>query len=676
MCMSEENDKRLRSAYRWIRLRTEAGDERHGTDEGTDDTAHVSFDTVPRSIGESSYGFDRTAFSLSHTGKSQVLLHGQYSLDELSQDNLGRLPRLPLGYVHDKFTVDPQGHFVRSDYPSASVLNNETLLTNRSVGPWSTAWKLRLEQINSRLADPQSFFKYFDKLRPPEERRSLITDERWQPLNKEGRRRAQIISKKVGFPPSPRTFVCYINGRAHTWVTIDWVIRRVVNPSDHLVIVTNLPRITKPNKPETNQGVDEWLLRGYSRDQIREVVDSISTYVKAILNPNLPSLKFTVQVMLGKTKNTLINAINEHKPDFIVVSTLVWERDSNLVSWKSRRLVDVLCTMFPIPVIVVPAKRLYRLELELQDFFNSTSSAHKSTKSISSVDSFMDLHSKFSRYSPISSASRSIGTAAIRSISNSSDMRYEETETNLAVPLNVEESFSEGFEGLPMRTKLVIIERANRRNDADYFQKLDSDQSMTEQERNFKKVAQLIRTSVGFAIKVEECCSLYGNEESGFQCLRRFMSGTSEPVSRRHSNISDMTDIGSINTNESKGNQIRFSEDSRSPNDISPSGNTIARRTNSLDYSRVTGNSIPGRSNEVSQVWKSRLDSKSPKERRKSYDGSTSSIGFFGKMKNKAVGSSSSSGNSRRGSTSSSCSTGTTNSASSKTKKSRFLGFL
>lgn len=67
------------------------------------------------------------------------------------------------------------------------------------------------------------------------------------PLTKSQKRKERVLSEKVGFPNTPRTILCHISGRKHTWVALDWALRTLIQNTDHIVVLANLPRLTKNN---------------------------------------------------------------------------------------------------------------------------------------------------------------------------------------------------------------------------------------------------------------------------------------------------------------------------------------------------------------------------------------------------------------------------------------------
>lgn len=262
----------------------------------------------------------------------------------------------------DGIHVGADGRITRTDYPSRPTIVNDALVINRTHKDYSALWLKRKEQIDQRLRSREAHFVFPDILFPPEKVANLPLSDGYTPLSKEERRKALIIGKKIGYPNSPRTILCYISGRKHTWVSLDWLLKRFSQDVDHLVIITNLPKMsnhrsrsrsrsrsTAPRSrsaaPSThsssgvssiqrtlsadghgdhNKHVHEhWLewASGYDADQIKETLNNILRYVTTIL-PDHRAVKVTVEIVIGKLQKIVVDAINVYGPDLIVLSSL------------------------------------------------------------------------------------------------------------------------------------------------------------------------------------------------------------------------------------------------------------------------------------------------------------------------------------------------------------------
>ncbi|CCD26270.1 Jip4p NDAI_0H00960 [Naumovozyma dairenensis CBS 421] len=392
------------------------------------------------------------------------------------------------------FKIAENGKIVREDYPSRPTVSNEAVVINRIVLNYEKLSLQRKRQIDKRLDDKPKFFKYSDILfsRPNSKikKKSKISEEEaYVPLTKEQKRKEKILNEQIGYPTNPRTIICHLSGRRHTWVSLDWTIKQFAQDTDNVVIVANIPKMRSVLSSSTNarsrsmsrsrsrsrmrqqqqqrspsmsptrssfSNDYEWT-SGYNKTLIEQKLRDIFEYISLLLSKSPKSIKISVEIIIGKTKKMFTDVIDIYTPDFIVSSTLKWERTDNLVRWKSKTLTDKLCTSFPIPVFVVPAMRMFEFEIQLAEQFPSSSS-------LSSFSTFQKDYEKGRR--PVLLHANTTQTPAIftNDIANDGTVPYRGPDSNNYYHTDAYSSddlYSKQFDNL-------LISQEQRRRDAMY----------------------------------------------------------------------------------------------------------------------------------------------------------------------------------------------------------------
>lgn len=219
------------------------------------------------------------------------------------------------------------------------MITNEALMVNKLEKNWNKLWCQRKAQINERLNDKKKWFAHPDIIFPKEHIKPLYRGDDATPCTKEQRRKHKIFQQKIGYPNNPKTILCYISGRKHTWVALDWTLCKIAQDMDHIVVLTTLPRLIC-NKKKERKGDTEWA-SGYQKETIDHRLRDIFEYVLQLLKAVKVSVKVTLEIVIGKTKKSLVDAINVHTPDVLVIATLKHKRNENLVKYRSKELADV-----------------------------------------------------------------------------------------------------------------------------------------------------------------------------------------------------------------------------------------------------------------------------------------------------------------------------------------------
>ncbi|EDO16014.1 hypothetical protein Kpol_495p12 [Vanderwaltozyma polyspora DSM 70294] len=428
----QEQDKVLRNLYRRLKL--------YASDDDVNENSHlvvkpklkpsVSFNTVPsyagRSILDDNQEFEGVHFPTDYSMEEfydnesgyatecnqDYFNKNHYMVDSASHRKRGSSPpptpggKLSASSLSQMFKIAENGKIVRVDYPSRPSISNDAVIVTRVQGNWEKLWSERKHQIEERILNKRKYFSKPDELFPEQKFVPIISDD-LIPKTREQRKKDKILQLKVGYSNSPRTLVCHISGRRHTWVALDWMLRELSVDLDHIVVITNLPRLrtdkvrSRSREKSSSRSVSESKSRscsrcpdaecedlkdedydifsksstennewcsGYDKQHIELEIKNIFNYIRKITPPE-KILKITVELLVAKTSKMFCDIVNVYTPDFFVSSTLRWSQTDNLVVWKSKKITDSLCTCYPIPVFVVPAERMYHFETNLQNEF-------------------------------------------------------------------------------------------------------------------------------------------------------------------------------------------------------------------------------------------------------------------------------------------------------------------
>ncbi|CCF59473.1 hypothetical protein KAFR_0H00640 [Kazachstania africana CBS 2517] len=357
----------------------------------------VSFNTVPERNKEfdtidkryetdfqgvqfpSDYTMDEFYDNETETENSQFLLNNRYLLNDMDYVRHGRSHSPPparrnnyglLGtHTNNKsleltkmFKIAENGRIVREDYPSRSTLKNDSLVITKFSPDRKKLWNERQLHLEDKLQNKERSF-YFSKLlfdgQPAKKTKSKgIEGDGYTPLTKEQKRKNRILNEHIGFY-KPRKILCYISGRKHTWVALDWMVTEFAQSMDHLIVVTRLP----PLKTTGVASDSDWA-PGYNMFDIKKTLASLELYVENLLHRcNNKAIKLTIEITIGKIRKVLIDMTNIYLPDLIITTTLNMQ---SYVKWRSKYVSDLLCTVFPIPIIVLPVLLMSEFEYDLQ----------------------------------------------------------------------------------------------------------------------------------------------------------------------------------------------------------------------------------------------------------------------------------------------------------------------
>lgn len=375
-------------------------------------------------------------------------IHNEYLTDNNSNDKSEhRRSRSPtriksamtLRKMQNMFKLTPSGKIVREDYPSRPTVDNDAMIINRAYGSWSHLWNQKRMVIDSRLLERSENFQHPELLFP-----DLIAaknpkgvsddtenDPEYQSMTRKEKKKWQIMNRVVGYPNSPKTILCHISGRKHTWVGLDYTIMKLAQDTDHVVVLANLARLKKRTStntglhrhhhshhynrrsrsvsrneattgnefpgidlsltkvksvdvdllekqstntaidssltPEDYEGYEDEWASGYDRYSIEDKLNDILLYISVLLSKTPKSIKVTVEIVIGKSRPMLNEMVNVYMPDLFV---LCKKKVTSEVRWKSIHLTDNFVKHSPVPVCVVFAKPMYQFELDLESEFS------------------------------------------------------------------------------------------------------------------------------------------------------------------------------------------------------------------------------------------------------------------------------------------------------------------
>lgn len=604
MEMAEDADRALRDTYKRIKVYYDPAELPYLV---RDIRPSVSYDTVPKYIGYSAIedmdggfpGVEVTKHTvpvktdLSRKGAtlgSQVFLNPRFLLhNHVSGDDDYEIERMkkrifdasplannPLSLTRSKksvFNYTADGKIIRSDYPTKPVFVNKIIIRSRTNVHWDERWAQRKSKIEYNMEHKDEKFMYPDILFPEVKEKPLIMGDDFVPITKEQRRRNKILTIKQAHPTLPRTVVCYISGRRHTWAGLDWAVRSLAE-NDHLVIVATIPKMTSHRDQEPE--VDGTWVSGYTFDEIDAIISDLFEYIK-VIKPVHKALKVTIEISIERTKGALIDAINVYSPDFLILGTLKWQRYENLVSYRGNNMVDKLCTTFPIPIFIVPARRLFMLEKEIEEETLTKLISDNTKKAVTpeneeieyprspklvSTDSF-GFWSKNEQKLLDESYSISTKDKLEKRQESFTSLTTHESEDSLAIEDDDDRDSNllESTESIVSKLKSIAI--TNRKNMMADLEEFDNEHSnINTKENQLAKVSLIIKHSLNSSNTIKNLTQNLDEENRGFAVLQKVITGTGTVESRPKFSMVDAVRVNGKIPGESSAkkrrSQIKF----------------------------------------------------------------------------------------------------------------------
>ncbi|AAS52452.2 AEL233Cp [Eremothecium gossypii ATCC 10895] len=483
-----------------------------------------------------------------------------------------------------KFDVLPDGRRVRIDYPSKSTLLSDSFVLNKTHREWRSKWKARKAQIERRkLEEPQRWYRYPSILFP--ETKVDLSD--LPMINDEGvaynsnqranmKRIARVVRTPVGFPVSPRIVLCHVSGRKHTWAAVDWVLQNFIADSDHLVVVANLPRLmsrfgymsrsvsrsrsrsrsrsvrrttglnstssfgSDVSESMTKNKDEEWC-NGYTVGSIETILDHLIEYITFII-PEKLAIKVTVEVMIGKTRQVLIEALNLHCPDLLVASTTKYKENDGLLDHRSKRLTTVLANYYPLPVFVVPAKRMFLLGMQLESIVHGSDACNAAAPVSQQFSS--EVGDSLAPFKPSLKTMHTSPAVMLHTESSVPEVEYGMDESEIT---SIDSELSDGvteYAGTELLQqdpvgRVARMRETYRRRVQKTFSKIDSDSTLQADERHFNKLDAVINASLKFNKELEN------SKSPSILELQRIITGGEKHTGFRKKSMLDVLDLPS-----------------------------------------------------------------------------------------------------------------------------------
>lgn len=156
-----------------------------------------------------------------------------------------------------------------------------------------------------------------------------------------------------------RVIMCYVSGRKHTWVGIDWACNQLLEDGDSLIIVSSIknPGRSLTRFQRRNSG-DVAIISNITDNKIRNspeysqaVTENIMKYALSIINPN-KIVKFTVELAIGSTTDVLTDMFELYQPSLIITGAKPGKAPPTK-SWATKRLSDRIVVKSPVPTIII-----------------------------------------------------------------------------------------------------------------------------------------------------------------------------------------------------------------------------------------------------------------------------------------------------------------------------------
>lgn len=492
-----------------------------------------------------------------------------------------------MGGSFAKYDMLPDGSRVRIDYPSKPAILSESFVINRTHKDWRKKWKERKGQIELRRLDEPSKWYLYPSVLFPETKVDLsdlpIINDKGVAYNATQRakmkRIARVVRTPVGFPVSPRTLLCHISGRRHTWVALDWTLLELLRDTDHIIVVANLPRAdggsgrkewstrsssesrsrsrsrsvkrsAGVNSSFVSQGTEsmvknkneEWS-GGYTVGGIETVLERLIKYITFVI-PSTRAIKITVEIIIGKTKEVLVEALNLHSPDLLVVSSTQYNESDGLINHKSKTLTSVLAIHYPLPVFIVPAKRL----LNLQTLLQSISAERHESKLLKTEKDSMTLPIMTR---PRLGSARTAPNAIPISIFHSDTEELKCTSGVSSIDSGHSESaiklFNAEFDN--SYNKVSRLRQNYRKRVRDKLLSIEHDDTLSVKIKQFSKIDAIISSSIEFNNELENCDSPSVLE------LQKIITGGKKYKSFKKKSMLDVLDLPNVKKKNFTGNQ-------------------------------------------------------------------------------------------------------------------------
>lgn len=155
-----------------------------------------------------------------------------------------------------------------------------------------------------------------------------------------------------------RVILCYVSGRRHTWVGIDWACNELLEDGDSIIIIASIKNPGRSLSRLQNRNSDLSVEVNITENKIRNspeyaqaATENILKYALSILNPNR-IVKVTVELAVGSTSDVLQDMFELYQPSLTIVGVKPGKA-APTKAWATKRLTDRIVVKSPIPTIIV-----------------------------------------------------------------------------------------------------------------------------------------------------------------------------------------------------------------------------------------------------------------------------------------------------------------------------------
>ena len=155
-----------------------------------------------------------------------------------------------------------------------------------------------------------------------------------------------------------RVIMCYISGRRHTWVSIDWAANQLLEDGDTLVVVASIKNPSRSLARFQRRNSDAFVTSNITENRIRNspeyaqaATENVMKYVLSIVNPER-IVKVTVELAIGSTGDVFKDMFELYQPSLVIVGAKPG-RAAPTKSWATKRISDRIVKTSPVPTIIV-----------------------------------------------------------------------------------------------------------------------------------------------------------------------------------------------------------------------------------------------------------------------------------------------------------------------------------
>lgn len=155
-----------------------------------------------------------------------------------------------------------------------------------------------------------------------------------------------------------RVILCYVSGRKHTWVGIDWACNQLLEDGDTIVIFASIKNPGRSLTRFQRRNSDVAVVSNITENKIRNspeyakaATENIMKYALSVVNPDR-IVKITVELAVGTTNDVFEDMFDLYQPSLLVTGSKPG-KTAPTKAWSTKRLSDKVVSYSPIPTIIV-----------------------------------------------------------------------------------------------------------------------------------------------------------------------------------------------------------------------------------------------------------------------------------------------------------------------------------